>query len=162
MRLQLRAGDKQTEQKVYVVKDFSIPLLGLMKMSVPTNVGELRSFLGMVNQLRKFISHLAENDRALHDHLSKKNVWICDVDQAAAFKNLLQCWLCMILIRAQKCQLTRHHMVWEGFFSRGGRTNGNPWHTHRGHLLQPNNSMHKLRRRPLASHGPANGFVTFS
>jgi len=33
----------------------------ITELEEPTNVGELRSFLGMVNQLGKFIPQLAEN-----------------------------------------------------------------------------------------------------
>lgn len=43
------------------------------RMEEPTNVSELRSFLGMVNQLGKFIPQLVERDKALRDLLSKKN-----------------------------------------------------------------------------------------
>ena len=45
-------------------------------MKEPTNVSELRSFLGMVNQVGKFIPQLAEKDKALRDLLSKKNCWL--------------------------------------------------------------------------------------
>uniref|UniRef100_A0A3B3CEF0 Gypsy retrotransposon integrase-like protein 1 n=1 Tax=Oryzias melastigma TaxID=30732 RepID=A0A3B3CEF0_ORYME len=58
------------------------------KMKEPTNVSELRSFLGTVNQLGKFIPQLAERDKPLRDLLSKKNHWVWDVDQAQAFKDL--------------------------------------------------------------------------
>ena len=37
------------------------------EMKEPTNVSEMRSFLGMVNQLGKFIPQLAEKDKALRD-----------------------------------------------------------------------------------------------
>lgn len=57
-------------------------------MKEPTNVSELRSFLGMVNQVGKFIPQLSEKDKALRDLLSKKNCWLWGVDQAAAFRVL--------------------------------------------------------------------------
>lgn len=57
-------------------------------MKEPTNVSELRSFLGMVNQVGKFIPQLAEKDKALRDLLSKKNCWLWGADQAAAFRVL--------------------------------------------------------------------------
>lgn len=60
----------------------------ISEMKAPTNVAELRSFLGMVNQVGKFIPHLAEKDKALRDLLSKKNSWYWGVDQAKAFKTL--------------------------------------------------------------------------
>ncbi|KAL4008446.1 hypothetical protein ACER0C_002298 [Sarotherodon galilaeus] len=49
---------------------------------------KLRSFLGMVNQVVKFIPHLAEKDKALRDLLSKKNTWYWGPDQVRAFKTL--------------------------------------------------------------------------
>ncbi|KAJ8377185.1 hypothetical protein SKAU_G00077650 [Synaphobranchus kaupii] len=57
-------------------------------MKEPTNVSEMRSFLGMVNQLGKFIPRLAERDKALRDLLSKKNCWLWGTDQARAFQDL--------------------------------------------------------------------------
>lgn len=57
-------------------------------MKEPTNVGEVRSFLWMVNQLEKFIPQLAEKDKPLRDLLSKKNCWILDVGQVTAFETL--------------------------------------------------------------------------
>ncbi|KAL7859164.1 hypothetical protein SRHO_G00143110 [Serrasalmus rhombeus] len=57
-------------------------------MQEPTTVSELRSFLGMVNQLGKFILQLAERDKALRDLLSKKNCWMWGVNQANAFLDL--------------------------------------------------------------------------
>ncbi|KAL7865994.1 hypothetical protein SRHO_G00112410 [Serrasalmus rhombeus] len=58
------------------------------KMQEPTTVSELRSFLGMVNQLGKFIPQLAERDKPLCDLLSKKNCWMWGVNQANAFLDL--------------------------------------------------------------------------
>lgn len=60
----------------------------ITEMTEPTNVSELCSFLGMINQVGKFIPHLAEKDKALRDLLSKKNVWYWGPDQVKAFKAL--------------------------------------------------------------------------
>uniref|UniRef100_A0A3B1J669 ribonuclease H n=1 Tax=Astyanax mexicanus TaxID=7994 RepID=A0A3B1J669_ASTMX len=57
-------------------------------MPEPTNVSELRSFLGMVNQLGKFIPQLVEKDKPLRDLLSKKNCWLWGPDQVKAFNDL--------------------------------------------------------------------------
>ena len=43
------------------------------QMDTPQNVGDIRRFLGMVNQLGKFIPHLANKTKPLRDLLSKKN-----------------------------------------------------------------------------------------
>ncbi len=58
------------------------------RMQEPMTVSELRSFLGMVNQLGKFIPQLAERDKPLRDLLSKKNCWMWGVEQARAFQDL--------------------------------------------------------------------------
>lgn len=42
----------------------------------------------MVNQVGKFIPHLAEKDKALRDLLSKKNSWYWGTDQVKAFTTL--------------------------------------------------------------------------
>ena len=54
-------------------------------MKTPTNIHELRSFLGMVNQLGKFIPQLAERTKPLRDLLSKKNHWYWGEEQKKAF-----------------------------------------------------------------------------
>ncbi|RXN13010.1 GTPase IMAP family member 8-like protein [Labeo rohita] len=60
----------------------------IRNMTEPSNVSELRSFLGMVNQLGRFIPQLADKDKALRDLLSKKNCWIWGMEQAKAFQTL--------------------------------------------------------------------------
>lgn len=60
------------------------------EMDPPQNISELRSFLGMVNQLGKFVPNLAEKDKALRDLLSKKNQWYWGPDQNKAFTSLKQ------------------------------------------------------------------------
>lgn len=44
----------------------------ITEMTELTNVSELRSFLGMVNQMGKFIPQLAEKDKALRSSLQKE------------------------------------------------------------------------------------------
>ena len=60
----------------------------VQEMDAPTNVSELRSFLGMVNQLGRFLPNLAEKDKVLRDLLSKKNHWYWGTKQQAAFDQL--------------------------------------------------------------------------
>ncbi|XP_061135154.1 polyadenylate-binding protein-interacting protein 1 isoform X4 [Syngnathus typhle] len=60
----------------------------VIAMKEPSNVSEVRSFLGMVNQLGKFISGLAEKDKPLRDLLSKKNQWVWSHAQQNAFDQL--------------------------------------------------------------------------
>lgn len=65
-----------------------VKITAVQGMPEPTNVTELRSFLGMVNQLGKFNPHLAEKDKPLRDLLSKRNCWAWGEAQAKAFKDL--------------------------------------------------------------------------
>ena len=44
-------------------------------MTSPSSLSDIRSFLGMVTQLGKFIPNLAESSKLLQDLLSKKNAW---------------------------------------------------------------------------------------
>ena len=60
----------------------------IRKMSTPTNVTELRRFMGMVNQLGKFSSHIAELSSPLRGLLSSKNAWSWDASQEDAFMNI--------------------------------------------------------------------------
>ena len=54
-------------------------------MAEPTNVSEIRRFLGMVNQHSKFSLKLAELTNPLRDLLSKKNQWMWGQKQKDAF-----------------------------------------------------------------------------
>ena len=44
----------------------------IVNLPAPKNIREIRSFLGMVNQLLKFTEHLADKAKPLRDLLSKK------------------------------------------------------------------------------------------
>jgi len=57
-------------------------------MKPPTNVSELRRFMGMVNRLGKFTSKLAELTQPLRQLLSKKSAWLWGPDQDLAFANV--------------------------------------------------------------------------
>ena len=43
----------------------------IVNLPAPKNIREIRSFLGMVNQLLKFTEHLADKTKPLRDLLSK-------------------------------------------------------------------------------------------
>ena len=62
----------------------------IMKMSPPTSVPELRRFMGMVNQLRKFTPKLAELTQPLRMLLSKSNAWTWGPPQSRAFEQVKQ------------------------------------------------------------------------
>ena len=48
----------------------------IQAMEPPSNMSELRRFLGMVNQLSKFSPGLADKTKPLRDLLSSKNQWM--------------------------------------------------------------------------------------
>ena len=56
----------------------------------PTNVSEMRCFLGMLNQLNKFSLHLAEQTKRIQDLLSNKKQWYWGPNQKKAFLELLE------------------------------------------------------------------------
>lgn len=60
----------------------------IVNMEEPVTVKELRRFLGMVNQLSKFMPHLAEMTKPLRDLLSKKNQWTWGHAQKLAFSSI--------------------------------------------------------------------------
>ncbi len=60
----------------------------IRNMVPPTNVSELRRFMGMANQLGKFSSKLAELSQPLRVLLSKRTAWIWGHDQEKAFTDL--------------------------------------------------------------------------
>ena len=57
----------------------------IINMTAPTNVPELRRFMGMVNQLDKFSPHLANLTQPLRQLLSKKSSWLWGPEQEQAF-----------------------------------------------------------------------------
>ena len=60
----------------------------IREMQAPTTVIELRRFLGMVNQLRKFTPHLTDLTQPLRRLLSKGNTWLWGPKQSNAFNRL--------------------------------------------------------------------------
>ena len=62
----------------------------IVDMEEPTDRSELRRFLGMVNQLGKFSSQVAEISKPLRDLLSPKREWIWDSAQKQSFRALKQ------------------------------------------------------------------------
>ena len=60
-------------------------ITAIQKIPEPTNVPELRRFLGLVNHLSKFTPDLAEETKPLHDLLSTKTHWHWDTPRKEAF-----------------------------------------------------------------------------
>ena len=60
----------------------------IREMSPPTNVPELRRFMGMVNQLGKFSQNLATLTQPLRELLSKKHSWVWGPSQEQAFSQV--------------------------------------------------------------------------
>jgi hypothetical protein len=63
----------------------------ILDIPVPTNVAEVRSFMGMVNQFNKFTSHLASKSKPLRDLLCKHSVWYWGDKQNESFNDLKKC-----------------------------------------------------------------------
>ena len=63
----------------------------ILDIPVPTNVAEVRSFMGMVNQFNKFTSHLASKSKPLRDLLCKHSVWYWGEKQNESFNDLKKC-----------------------------------------------------------------------
>lgn len=57
-------------------------------MPEPSNVSEVRRFLGMTNHLGKFLPHLAEKTCPLRDLLRKSRAWIWGPQQQQAFDGI--------------------------------------------------------------------------
>ena len=60
----------------------------ILEMEAPKNVAEIRRFLGMVNQLMKFLPNLADKTKPLRDLLRKDTAWTWGPDQQGAFDTL--------------------------------------------------------------------------
>ena len=55
------------------------------QMGEPTDIAQLRQFLGMVNKVGKYIPSLADITKPLRDLLSKNNAWLWTEAQQKAF-----------------------------------------------------------------------------
>lgn len=60
-------------------------IAAMVNMTEPTDVAELRRYLGMVNYLDRYLPHLSSILRPLNDLLVKETVWTWRPEQAAAF-----------------------------------------------------------------------------
>ena len=57
----------------------------MVNMTEPTDVAELRRYLGIVNYLSRYLPHPSSVLRPLNDLLVKETVWMWGPEQAAAF-----------------------------------------------------------------------------
>ena len=60
-------------------------IAAMVNMTEPTDVAELRCYLGMVNHLGRYLPHLSSVLRPLNDLLVKETVWTWGPEQAAVF-----------------------------------------------------------------------------
>ena len=60
----------------------------IQKAGTPQNTGNIRRFLGMINQLSKFLPNLAEETHPLRDLLVKGKAWTWDHPQRRAFDRI--------------------------------------------------------------------------
>ena len=63
-------------------------LQAIANLPPPQNVQEVRTFLGMVNQLSKFSEHLAETTKTIRDLVQKGNQWTWEREQQKAFEQI--------------------------------------------------------------------------
>ena len=60
----------------------------IQKMEAPTDVSSLRRFMGMVQQLGRFIPNLSDTSHPLRELLSTRNAWVWGPDQDRAFSRI--------------------------------------------------------------------------
>ena len=93
----------------------------IQQMAPPTNVKELRRFMGMTNHLSKFTPNLSETTKSLRDLLSKKNHWTWGEPQQASFEKIKQQLSSSPVLpfiaqrKRQLWQQMRHHTGWAQF-----------------------------------------------
>ena len=63
-------------------------LKAVADLPAPKNVQEVRTFLGMVNQLSKFSAHLAERTKAIRELLHQGKQWTWGCEQQEAFERI--------------------------------------------------------------------------
>ena len=70
------------------IKPYPSKVAAIRNVPVPTNVGDIRRFLGTENQMSKFALNLAEVTKALRDLLVKGNQWVWGEAQQRAFEEV--------------------------------------------------------------------------
>ena len=71
-----KSGISPDPEKVKAITEFP----------TPTNVGDVRRYLGMVNHLAKFVPNLAEITQPLRELLEKNRLWTWNENQQRAFE----------------------------------------------------------------------------
>ena len=56
---------KQSQFRIWGIKSYPEKTDSIQDMDTPQNVSDVRRFLGMVNQLGKFVPHLAEKKQTI-------------------------------------------------------------------------------------------------
>jgi RNase H-like domain found in reverse transcriptase/Reverse transcriptase (RNA-dependent DNA polymerase) len=81
------------------VKMDPVKVKGIMDWPVPTNVSELRSFLGFGNYYKNFIPSYSRITRPLHDLTKKNTSWLWEVSQDNAFQLLKDLFMTYPILR---------------------------------------------------------------
>ena len=63
-------------------------VIAIQRVRMPQNVGDVRRFLGMVNQMSKFSPNLAEETQPLRELLIKDNEWVWGEPQERSFTRI--------------------------------------------------------------------------
>ena len=63
-------------------------MAAIVDIKAPQNFTELRSLLGLINQLSKFSDRLADISKPLHNHLRRDRQWVWDVNHDTALNSL--------------------------------------------------------------------------
>ena len=74
------SGIQPDPDKVAAIRNFK----------TPSNVTDVQRFLGMVNQLAKFVPHIATVTKPIRELLVKSNEWVWDKPQENAFNEIKQ------------------------------------------------------------------------
>ena len=124
------------------------------RMTEPTDIHELRRFLGMVNQSGKYIPRLAELTHLLRGLLSKKNAWVWSPHHQHAF-NVIKEKLSSapaLAISRLLCQLTHCRMAWVQWWPRNRKMEtGNQWSLYLACLLPPKGDTPRLKKDSLTT-----------
>ena len=142
-------------------------VVAIEQVPEPQIVRDVQRFLGMMNQMSKFLPKLANNTQPLKEFFLKGRHWTLDYQQQQAFNKVKRILSTAPVLAPYNPHadtiLSADAMLWHWgcpIYSRDRRQEiSSLLHTYPDHCHPLRPDMLRLKKRPLPSHGHARGYL---